>query len=187
MSYVDDYLPICEGFEGRSASMYVDTKGNVTVACGLLVPDAAFACALPFLDDTGTAATAMRVTNDFSMVKAMGPGHAAAFYMFPQMVHLAQASIDELLRKTVMQFDADLRESFDGYDEFPDGVKMALLDMDYNLGDAELRRGYPNFDAAVNARIWAQAAAQCGRDEHDPAFAKRNAWTRAQFLAAAKG
>lgn len=184
MSYVDDYLPICEEFEGRSATMYLDTAGLVTVGCGLMVPDAQFACGLPFVDAGGEPASAQRIAADYSLVKGMEPGHAAAFYMFPSSVELTQASIDELLRKAVLQFDQDLREDFVGYDGFPDGVKMALLDMEYNLGDRKLKGTYLQFDAAVDACHWAIAAEQCGRNVDQAAFAKRNAWTKAQFLSA---
>ena len=182
MIYVDDYLPINKQFEGESATMYLDTKGNVTVARGLLLATTQAACVLPFLDRYGNAATPAKIVADWNMVKLMKPGSAAHFYAFPGTSALAEASIVSLTRAKVMQFDRELAAWFYGYGAFPDGVKMALLDMAYNLGTAALRETYLLFGAAVNAQDWLTAAAQCGRDSGDPAFAARNAWTKLQFM-----
>lgn len=182
MSYIDAYLPIGEGFEGRSRTMYLDPEGNVTAAVGLLIANAVAASKLPFVDVYGKPATAQKIMADFTLVSLMKPGYLADYYMFPGASALTDASIDDLLRAKVVQFDADLRSDFPGYDSFPDGVKIALLDMEYNLGDAKLRGTYPHFDAAVDARDWLTAAAQCGRDSSDQAFNSRNSWTKLQFM-----
>ena len=57
--YIDDYLPINKEFEGESATMYLDTEDNVTVARGLLLATALAASVLPFLD-------AQEFYNDFN-------------------------------------------------------------------------------------------------------------------------
>ncbi len=42
-----------------------------------------------------------------------------------------------------------------------DARKSALLEIAYNQGDAGLEDGYPDLIAAVRAKNWAQAEAQC--------------------------
>ena len=76
-------------------------------------------------------------------------------------------------------FEATIRGGIRGYDALPDGVKMALLDMAYNLGPAGLLKGYPKMLSAVETGDWAQAAAECARGGIGAA---RNAWTKQQFL-----
>jgi hypothetical protein len=76
-------------------------------------------------------------------------------------------------------FEADLRKQLPHYDSLPDCVKLALLDMIYNLGPAGLFKDFPHLMAAIETSAWAQAAAHCMRRGPSPA---RNAWTRQQFL-----
>ena len=76
---------------------------------------------------------------------------------------IIRQSIDSLLRNVLSGFESELRKALDGYDGFPDSVKLALLDMAYNLGPAGLLHGYPRMIHAVEAGNWAQAAANCER------------------------
>lgn len=186
--YIDDYLPVNEEFEDMCGWMYRDTAGNVTTACGLLLEGAAAAQVLPFqAPDFSRPATVAEIVANFEFVKASHPGMAAKYYQIATSPLLTAESMKSLQRMKVMQFDGSLRKDFPGYDSFPDGAKMALLDMEYNLGDAKLRGTYPRFDAAVDARDWLSAAENCGRNVADPAFAARNAWTKQQFMNALGG
>ncbi len=80
-------------------------------------------------------------------------------------------------------FEGYLRDHVGGYDELPDGVKLALLDMVYNLGPGKLFQEYPKLLAAVAEGDWAKAAGACLR--RGPGAA-RNVWTKEQFLGVAK-
>jgi hypothetical protein len=111
----------------------------------------------------------------------MPPGRAAVFYKTPASLELTQQTIDTKLQAVLQGFEADLRGEFPHYEGLPDGVKMAFLDMIYNLGPAGLFKGFPHLVAAVQTGAWAQAAEHCMR--RGPSAA-RNAWTRAQFLSA---
>ena len=163
--------------------MYRDTVGRVTVGVGLMLPDAAAAEALPFVAG-GQAATREEVAAEFARVMAMAEGKAAAFYRHTDSLVLGQETIDAKLRGVLEGFEEHLRARMSGYDGFPDGVKMALLDMAYNLGPVGLFAEYPRLVAAVEKGAWAQAAAECMR--HGPSEA-RNAWTREEFLSAVVG
>jgi GH24 family phage-related lysozyme (muramidase) len=163
--------------------MYRDTVGKVTVGVGLMLPDAAAATKLPFLYD-GRAATPVEITADFSRVAAMVEGNAAEFYRARDSPKLAQTTIDAKLRKVLLGFEDKLRAAIGGYDGLPVPVKLALLDMAYNLGPAGVLAGYPRLIAAVEQGRWTQAAAECLRQGPG---AVRNAWTKQQFLAAVLG
>lgn len=185
--YVDDALQQIEAFEARIPWMYLDPEGNVTVGVGLMLPDVAAAQALTFYTKGTTAnyaASVNAIAADYSRVKASSMGFSADYYYWPNSCILDDADITALLRKVVVANDAELASHFPNYADFPDPAKLALLDMAYNLGPERLFSEYIRMGAAVGEQEWLQCAADCGRDSKLPAFAKRNAWTRAQFRAA---
>ena len=163
--------------------MYRDTVGKVTVGVGLMLPDAKAAQALPFVIGARPA-TPEEIAAEYARVDAMAMGRASAFYKTPASLVLTQQTIDAKLSSVLAGFEADLRTQFPHYDSLPDGVKMALLDMIYNLGPAGLFKGFPHLVAAVETETWAQAAEHCTRRGPGPA---RNDWTRQQFLSAVVG
>ena len=177
-TYLDESIAKLEAFEGVIPWMYLDTVGKVTVGVGLMLPDVAAALRLPF--HVGErAATDAEIAAEFARVDAMPMGRAALFYRGKGTPEMARADIDGLLRTVLTGFEGELRGDLPHYDGFPDGVKLALLDMIYNLGPAGLLKGYPRMMKAVAAGDWAEAAAECLR--HGPG-AVRNEWTREMFL-----
>ena len=163
--------------------MYRDTVGKVTVGVGLMLSDAKVAEALPFVLGA-RAATPEEIAAEYARVDAMTLGRASAFYKIQDSLELTPQTIDAKLKSVLEGFEADLRIQFPRYDALPDGVKMALLDMIYNLGPEGLFKGFPHLVAAVEAGAWVQAAEHCMR--RGPSAA-RNAWTRQQFLSAVVG
>jgi GH24 family phage-related lysozyme (muramidase) len=179
-NYLEQSLAKLKEFEGCVPWMYRDTVGKITVGVGLMLPDAKAAEALPFFAGTRTA-TPEEIAAEFSRVDAMAMGHASSFYRIAISLELTEQTIDAKLNVVLRGFEDDLRTQFPHYDVMPDGVKMALLDMIYNLGPVGLFRGFPHLMAAVETGAWAQAAAHCMR--RGPS-AERNSWTREQFLEA---
>lgn len=163
--------------------MYRDTVGKITVGVGLMLHDARTAQVLPFVLGTRPA-TPEEIAAEYARVDAMAMGRASVFYKAPAALELTQQTIDAKLSAVLAGFESDLRAEFTHYDTLPDGVKMALLDMIYNLGPAGLFKGFPHLIAAVQTGAWAQAAEHCMR--RGPGAA-RNAWTREQFLSAVVG
>jgi GH24 family phage-related lysozyme (muramidase) len=181
--YLEQSLAKLKEFEGCIPWMYRDTVGKMTVGVGLLLPNIQAAQSLPFLAGAH-AANPQEIAADFARVDALPPGHASAFYKSPSSLELSQQTIDAKLTAVLQNFETNLRAHLPQYDAFPDGIKMALLDMIYNLGPEGLFKGFPHFIAAVEAQFWAQAAGDCLRHGPSPA---RNAWTRQQFLDAVVG
>ena len=184
--YFDQTLAQLKEFEGCVPWMYRDSVGRVTVGVGLMLPDAAAACGLPFTvgSGVGVPATAEQIEGDFARVSALTMGRLPSFYRAMGSLELPEAAIDERLRAVLTGFEATLQARLAGYDTLPDGVKMALLDMAYNLGPEGLLQGYPRMIHAVETGAWAEAAAQSGREGIGAA---RNAWTRQQLLSAVVG
>lgn len=177
-TYLDQSLAELERFEGSIPWMYRDTAGKVTVGVGMMLPDSKAACALPFTI-AGTAASSHQIEEEYERVAALPMGRPAVFYRADQKPELPQSEIAALLRKVLTGFEEELRTHLPAYDTFPDGVKLALLDMAYNLGPVGLLHGFPRMMRAVAAQNWAEAAAACFR--RGPSAA-RNAWTRQMFL-----
>jgi GH24 family phage-related lysozyme (muramidase) len=151
--YFDQSLAQLKTFEGCVPWMYRDSVGKVTVGVGLMLPDAAAACALPFEAGVGTAATspatAQQIEAEFARVAALPLGKLPSFYRAAGSLELPETVMDAKLSAVLAGFEATLRARVAGYDALPDGVKMALLDMAYNLGPAGLLEGYPRMIHAV--------------------------------------
>jgi GH24 family phage-related lysozyme (muramidase) len=177
-TYLDESLAKLEWFEGSIPWMYLDTRGNVTVGVGLMLENATDAAKLPFMAGSRPA-TEAEISAEFARVHAMPMGRPAEFYRREGELELEKAEIDALLKAVLTGFESELRRHLNGYDAFPESVKMALLDMAYNLGPLGLIKGYPTLIAAVEAGNWSKAAANCFR--HGPG-AVRNQWTRKMFL-----
>jgi GH24 family phage-related lysozyme (muramidase) len=182
-TYLEQSLAKLKEFEGCVPWMYRDAVGKVTVGVGLMLPDAKAAAALPFVLGA-RAATTGEIAAEYARVDAMAMGHASAFYKTPTSLVLTQQTIDAKLTSVLSGFEADLRAQFPHYDALPDGIKMALLDMIYNLGPAGLFKGFPHLVAAIQTGAWQQAAEHCIR--RGPSAA-RNDWTREQFLSSVAG
>ena len=182
-TYLEQSLAKLKEFEGCVPWMYRDMVGKVTVGVGLMLPDAKAAEALPFVVGT-RAATREEIAAEYTRVNAMAMGRASAFYKTPTSLVLTPQTIDAKLSSVLAGFEADLRGQFPHYDALPDGIKMALLDMIYNLGPAGLFKGFPHLLEAIQTGAWQQAAEHCMR--RGPSAA-RNDWTREQFLSAVVG
>jgi GH24 family phage-related lysozyme (muramidase) len=179
-NYIEQSLTKLKEFEGCVPWMYRDTVGKITVGVGLMLPSTEAAQALPFLAGA-RAATPQEIAAEFARVDAMVTGRPSTFYKIPGSLELTQQTIDAKLSAILQQFDTRLRAQIPHYDALPDTVKMALLDMIYNLGPVGLFKGFPRLLTAVETGAWTQAAANCLRHGPSP---ERNAWTRDQFLSA---
>jgi GH24 family phage-related lysozyme (muramidase) len=182
-TYLEQSLAKLKEFEGCVPWMYRDTVGKVTVGVGLMLPDTKAAQALPFILGA-RAATQEEIAAEYIRVDALPLGRASAFYKTPNSLQLTSQTIDAKLITILQNFEVDLRTEFPHYDTLPDGVKMALLDMIYNLGPAGLFKGFPHLISAVQSGNWSQAAEHCTR--RGPGAARNN-WTQQQFLSAVVG
>ena len=177
-TYLEQVLTKLEEFEGSIPWMYRDTAGHVTVGVGLMLPQAEAAASLPF-EHAGVPCSQDEIRAEFRRVDGLPMGRPAMFYRSPESPELPKSEIDALLLRVLTGFEDEVRSRLAGYAEYPEPVRMALLDMAYNLGPGGLLSGYPKMLRAVQAGNWAAAAANC---ERHGIGAVRNAWTRTMFL-----
>src|ERR1019366_4727592 len=107
-TYLDESLAKLEWFEGSIPWMYLDTRGDVTVGVGLMVPNAAAAGKLPFMV-ASRSATSTEIATEFARVEAMPMGRTALFYRHADGLTLEKQDIDSLLRTILEGFEGELR------------------------------------------------------------------------------
>jgi GH24 family phage-related lysozyme (muramidase) len=168
------------GFEGSVPYFYLDTKGFVTVGFGQMIPNPEEAAKLNMLSATGVATEAEKRT-EWSTIKAQAPGMIFTSYKPFTRLTFAEADARTFLVNKLQSCIGELKAAFPNLDSYPPGPQDALLDMMYNMGAGEFSAAHwPHLFAAVRAKDWAAAAAQCTRQGIGD---DRNKATRALFTA----
>lgn len=164
-------------FEGVVPWMYLDIKGYVTVAIGLLIDPVEMALALPWVRASDNApASQAEIRAEWSRIKAAkhlataGAGEAkklCALRLTAEGVRLATlAALERMLRSLVLDF-AD-------WEEWPGDAQLAVLLLVWAVG-TDLVRRWPRLTAALRARDWATAAVESKiREEGNPGVVPRN-------------
>jgi GH24 family phage-related lysozyme (muramidase) len=145
---------LTEEAEGRVNHLYLDTRGNVTVGVGHMLPSLKHAMLLPF-------EPACDLAFDFHLVSASEVGHPAAHYEHLCKTRLAEADIDAVLYDDTAKFLKELRLVVP-YLSYPEFVQEAVFDMAYNLGLAGFAK-FQHLKAALDARNWKRCAEVCHR------------------------
>jgi GH24 family phage-related lysozyme (muramidase) len=164
--------------EGRKSFGYRDTRGNITIGIGHLVPSLAAWLALPW--DGIDAAT---LTSEWDCIRLMpfGVEWGAGYYATSTTSRLSDDAIDRLFESDVEACEFEARPLFSGYPYYPADGQMGVCSMIFAMG-AKNMQGFPLCCAAIRRGDWTGAAAQCHMAGCSDA---RNSWTKACFLAAA--
>ena len=171
-------------YEGNIGHMYLDTKGLVTVGIGNYLPSVEAAQALGFVSRASTrSASAAEIKADYESVEKQRLGLRAQGYREFTKLDLPDLAINDLFRKRVDEFKKQLKGSYPSFDDYPPAAQLAMLDMAFNLGTSGLKRKWPNLNAAIDKKDWADAAANCTRPD---ANAVRNTRTIELFKRAAE-
>jgi GH24 family phage-related lysozyme (muramidase) len=170
--------------EGVVSHMYLDTVGKVTVGVGNMLPTAAAAAALAFVDRTTRApATDAQIRADFDAVSLQPRAQQARHYKQHTRLDLPDEAIWTLLAARVDGFEQQLIGYFPQFPSFPGSAQLALLDMAFNLGGPALNTRWPSLKRAVLAQDWRAAQQECERSTSTLA---RNTATRMLFQRAAE-
>lgn len=173
----DKILDFLEKSEDNVEYMYLDTKGNVTVGVGMMLPDEQAALHLPFRKKTPAGhyrpATEQDIRQAYRKVRQrpFGPRFGKkTFKPSPANglddVRITKAEGQQALRQRLPHDVQILRQKFKGFDTFPPTVRKALIDMLYNLGSGNFSRSkWPKLFEAIDARNWAEAARQSHRKD----------------------
>jgi GH24 family phage-related lysozyme (muramidase) len=152
-----------EKYEGKVNHLYLDSRGFVTVGIGHLLSTVADAEKIPFQKKDGTAATTTEISEEYAKVKSQEDNRVASYYQqFTQLI-LSDAEMDALTDKHIDSFYKELKTIYDGFDDFPAEIKLALFDLIFNLGMTALRKKWPKLNACIAARDWVAAAENCRR------------------------
>lgn len=194
------FIPFTDPLEGSERCMYTDITGLVTTARGKLIDfglrrktptddlgptGPAPAATLPWKFASGAPATVTAVSQEWWRMKHFWPKTQSDACRRIATVFLDQVDVDRL---TLEQLDGMWDQAlkyFPGLAADPPPAQLGVLSMSWAMGGA-FESGYPHFDAAVLAKDWTTAAAECLMNKY-PVPTARNRKNQALFLAAAAG
>lgn len=160
--------------EGSVSHLYLDTRGNVTVGVGFMIPSPEHCQDYDWTPGVGAA------LQDFHRVAKMAPAHPAPFYKRACNARMTETAIRETLEGKVASLRDAISEHWCLIDH-PVSVQIALLDMAYNLGVAGLAK-FGDLHEYVLAGEYEKAATECSRRGVSES---RNSQTAHLFLAGA--
>jgi len=182
-----------EQYEGRVNHLYLDSKGKVTVGVGCLIANRAAMSLLTMYkagpNGVQQTATLQDKQFEYDYIAKLAKGQYAVWYKPYAKLTMKNCDIDALRDRKLNSFYLELtniyaksRGCFESFDHFPRQVKMALLDMIFNLGATRLLHIFVKMNASVRVGDWERAAQQCHRASIG---AERNQYVRRLFLSAA--
>lgn len=185
------FLRHAQTSEGVVRHMYLDTKGNVTVGKGHMIPNAPAARAFSFRykdshENAGQPAGAAAIERDYHRVKNSGlTNHNPSAFRPLTDLDLSVSDIDRLYEDDVKSTLAQLKAkgAFPDFNTYPPTAKLGLLDMAFNAGVGGLLTIFKNFTPAVRRRDWKLAAAESNRSD---VSGERNSTVRQWFIQAAR-
>lgn len=181
-AFVDFSAPL----EGVVPYLYLDIKGLVTTAIGVLVDPLPHAISLPWVTKEGVPATRQEIAADWMRVKTSTylakQGHRAAARV--ANLRLTPEGVAEAVLGKLAIFDAALAKRFDAYEEWPADAQLFALSISWACGPAF------RFDAlAASLKLgdFEQAALECTISEQgNPGLIPRNKANRILLRNAAR-
>lgn len=182
----DEIIDFIRDHEDTVNHMYLDTRGNVTVGTGRMLPNKNSAKNIPFYlyenGKTDRYAAGFETGQAFDQVKKRKFGQNFTHDSFHpkydptlKKVFLHDEDAKILLKEDVIRSVDELRNKFDNFDAYPKSARKALVDMQFNLGDSKFQKmtydpktgeekpGWPNLFDAVENKRWTDAATQSKR------------------------
>ncbi len=189
--------------EDETHYFYKDTKDNVTIGIGQMIPDLETAYTLPLYvfdgDKSLRLAHREEIEDSWKKVKSKPFGqHIPASKYDPRnhdnnLPNLGLRSPDRefLFEGSLRNSIRSLERKFPNIGSYPHGPFKALVDLEYNLGSKKFNReyidpiskknkGWPNLFDAVNEENWQKAADESHRELGKDNI--RNPNTRDAFL-----
>ena len=152
-------------FEGKVPHMYLDSVGLVTVGVGNLLETAEEAAKLAFVDrGTGQPAPRDEIRAEHAKLAAMEQdNYAAGYFRQHTSLNLPDEAIEASVLEHLHEFEEGLRNSFAGFDAYPDQAKKGVMDMVFNLGLNGLLNKFPSFSRGFRDRRWQACHDECNR------------------------
>ena len=147
--------------EGVVPHLYLDTRGNVTCGCGMLISKIGELGRFTWTDFTAAL-------NDWSKLQSMKRaceyGKTAPASRYAPVTRARMQDPMQGLDDLLASLDGALGRRIHGFESWPTCAQEALVDMAWNLGVDGLVKGYPKMLAACAAGDWSTAAAECHRN-----------------------
>lgn len=175
--------------EGVIPWMYLDVRGLVTCAIGVLIEPVEQALYLPWVHRSmGQPATPDQIRREWLAIKGqpgLAKAGAGAAGKIAQLT-LTASGVEQVTLAKLDVMARALHEHFPDLSSWPWQAQMATLSLCWAVGTA-LPRGWPRLTAALRAQDWAAAAEQCEiRSEGNPGVIPRSRRQRALYLEAAQ-
>lgn len=156
-------VPWLSVFEGAGAPvMGLDIYGRVQTRHGCDIDDPRIAYMLVWNHAGGQVATQDEVYHEWARVKAMQShkleGGSSATFVNSAHLFVDEDSLVAYLDNLIAGKEAFLRTVIDGYDDLPGPAQLARLRTSYA---GEGQHGWPRLNAALSARHWDVAMAEC--------------------------
>lgn len=185
------FLRFTAELEGTCLWMYLDVEGLVTTGIGNLInaPDAAIKFN-NWYHRNGTPATDQEVINEWNVVKAL-QSHSnddELFWKDRAVLMMNPTETDKKVLAMAKQVETYvmLRPQMHSYCNWPADAQMAVLSMEWAMGDGHMS-SYHKFLACANRNDFTGMADECYMDDtHNPGLIKRNLYNKALFENAAR-
>jgi len=170
------FLPFTVPLEGVVPWMYLDVRGLVTTAIGILIDPVILALGLPFVHEKNEApATRDEIAEEWRRIKARTElahdGHRAA----KQYCHLrlTDAGVRDVVMTKLDVFDKALEHRYGAaYVDAPADAQLAILSMSWACGPGF---HFPALEGAIRAGDWWAASENCHINEAgNPGVKPRN-------------
>lgn len=150
-------------FEGYVNWMYLDVKGLVTIAIGVLIDPISLAERLPFVKKDGSLASKEEIRFEWTQIKSRKElakeGHRSA------KKYCSLRLTDEYISKLVisrleMNENYLIKKHFPDFNSWPADAQLAVLSMAWALG-ADFPSSYKKLKEACLVKNWKLAALNC--------------------------
>lgn len=158
----DGFVPLVDDYEGVCNFMYLDTKGLVTTAIGVLIDPMRYAVTLPWVHkDMVTPATKEEIAAEWNKLKFMCQGMAqGGGGKFEKItgLRLTRAGLNHAVLEKRLLMEGQLEKRFKNLALWPGDGQMGLLSLSWAAGAAFHA---PKFQVHADAMNFAGCADEC--------------------------
>lgn len=170
----DAFVWFTSPLEGVVHFMYLDVKGLVTTAIGILIDPSAVALTLPWFRPDGIPASQAEIAKEWIYVKSRQDLKLQGGMAYGRItkLRLTDNGIKNTVNRKLDSMDSTLNNRFPNYDEWPADAQLATLSVAWACGPMF---NFPKLAAALRECDFATAAIECKISEvGNPGIKPRN-------------
>lgn len=151
-----------EDYNGKIPHMYLDAESMVCVGISHVLPCLEDALKVSFTNAQRLKATPAEIKADYEAIQKLEPKRIASFYKRQLKLGLPNSEVDRLTNNAIERYHQQLADLYEGFNEFPSEAKLALFDIVFSMGAANLG-DWITFNESVRAQDWQKAALDSAR------------------------